>query len=623
MEDKKTEQKEKLSFGRTISNDWYAMKLAGKYSKKFVLGALLMTIFGYLEWVFFDAIFVRRIVDGLSRNESFREIFLFIGLSGVVFAVARCISNYLENVTFPLEMTKLYGKIYAKLYKKASNVELKCYEDADFYNRYTMACDQAVDKIREIALSFFGIFVGAASAVAVFKFMFDIDPYSVLFILAPLIGNFLFGNLKNKAEYKRYKEQAPNDKVLNYVNRTMYLPDYAKELRLFKVFNLLRGQYRKATKNNVDVASKYAFRNAHLNFWRITFTFSIIFEGMMVYGIYLFAVKHSITLAELTVMTSMMVAMTWILIDLFEDIMVVMKDGLFVNNLRGFIEYEEKIPEDQDGLAVEEFTSLEFDHVCFSYKSEETIKDLSFTVRKGEKVALVGHNGAGKTTIIKLLLRLYDPTSGVIRVNGIDIRSYNLRQYRELFATTFQDFAIFGMTVRDNVLMGRSFTEVTGEDGAVTDKSDEVARTALEKAGAWEIVQELPNGLDTIMTKEFDKDGAILSGGQSQKLAVSRTFAQPAPVKIFDEPSSALDPIAEYDLFQNIMKEADGHTLIFISHRLSSVKNCDEVFMLAEGTLIERGSHKELVNRDGEYARMYKKQAMNYLAIDNESEVAI
>lgn len=623
MEDKKTEQKEKLSFGRTISNDWYAMKLAGKYSKKFVLGALLMTIFGYLEWVFFDAIFVRRIVDGLSRNESFREIFLFIGISGVVFAVARCISNYLENVTFPLEMTKLYGKIYAKLYKKAANVELKCYEDADFYNRYTMACDQAVDKIREIVLSFFGIFVGAASAVAVFKFMFDIDPYSVLFILAPLIGNFLFGNLKNKAEYKRYKEQAPNDKVLNYVNRTMYLPDYAKELRLFKVFNLLRGQYRKATKNNVDVASKYAFRNAHLNFWRITFTFSIIFEGMMVYGIYLFAVKHSITLAELTVMTSMMVAMTWILIDLFEDIMVVMKDGLFVNNLRGFIEYEEKIPEDQDGLAVEEFTSLEFDHVCFSYKSEETIKDLSFTVRKGEKVALVGHNGAGKTTIIKLLLRLYDPTSGVIRVNGIDIRSYNLRQYRELFATTFQDFAIFGMTVRDNVLMGRSFTEVTGEDGAVTDKSDEVARTALEKAGAWEIVQELPNGLDTIMTKEFDKDGAILSGGQSQKLAVSRTFAQPAPVKIFDEPSSALDPIAEYDLFQNIMKEADGHTLIFISHRLSSVKNCDEVFMLAEGTLIERGSHKELVNRDGEYARMYKKQAMNYLAIDNESEVAI
>lgn len=623
MEDKKTEQKEKLSFGRTISNDWYAMKLAGKYSKKFVLGALLMTIFGYLEWVFFDAIFVRRIVDGLSRNESFREIFLFIGLSGVVFAVARCISNYLENVTIPLEMTKLYGKIYAKLYKKASNVELKCYEDADFYNRYTMACDQAVDKIREIVLSFFGIFVGAASAVAVFKFMFDIDPYSVLFILAPLIGNFLFGNLKNKAEYKRYKEQAPNDKVLNYVNRTMYLPDYAKELRLFKVFNLLRGQYRKATKNNVDVASKYAFRNAHLNFWRITFTFSIIFEGTMVYGIYLFAVKHSITLAELTVMTSMMVAMTWILIDLFEDIMVVMKDGLFVNNLRGFIEYEEKIPEDQDGLAVEEFTSLEFDHVCFSYKSEETIKDLSFTVRKGEKVALVGHNGAGKTTIIKLLLRLYDPTSGVIRVNGIDIRSYNLRQYRELFATTFQDFAIFGMTVRDNVLMGRSFTEVTGEDGAVTDKSDEVARTALEKAGAWEIVQELPNGLDTIMTKEFDKDGAILSGGQSQKLAVSRTFAQPAPVKIFDEPSSALDPIAEYDLFQNIMKEADGHTLIFISHRLSSVKNCDEVFMLAEGTLIERGSHKELVNRDGEYARMYKKQAMNYLAIDNESEVAI
>lgn len=611
--DKYMETKEKLSFARTISNDWYAIKLGAKYSIKTVIGMFFLAAIGYFEWVFFDAIFVRRIVDGLDQNVNTREIFTFILISGAVFATLGLIYRYIFNVTLPLENTKLFGGIYKQLYQKASNVELRCYEDSEFYNKYTMACDQAVVKISEIIKSFFGIFLGAISAVVVFKFMFDIDPYSVLFILSPLIGNFLFGNLKNKAEFIRYQEQAPNEKVLNYVNRTMYLPDFAKELRLFKVFKLLKRQYREATQKNTDIAGKYAFTNAHLNFWRITLTFSVIFEGMMVYGIYLFAVKGSITLAQLTVMTSMMVAMTWILIGLFDDIMVVMKDGVFVNNLRGFIEYEEKIPEDQDGILPNDgFESLEFDDVCFSYKDEETIRNLSFTVKKGQKIALVGHNGAGKTTIIKLLLRLYDPTSGVIRLNGVDIKEYNLRAYRELFATTFQDFALFGMTVRDNVLMGRTF-----------DNPDEVAKEALKKAGVLEDILALPQGLDTIMTKEFDENGAVLSGGQSQKLAVSRTFAQPAPVKIFDEPSSALDPIAEYDLFKNIMKEAHGHTLIFISHRLSSVKNCDEVLMLEKGTLIERGTHAELAKKDGKYAKMYKRQAMNYLAIDDEREVVL
>lgn len=604
------EKEEKLSFGRTLANDWYALKMGFKYSKPTVFGSMITVTIAYVQWVFIDCIFMRRIVDALDKNESARSIYLFIGITGIIFATLSFLDRYIKNVTFPLEATKLYEGVYTSLYKKAANVELKCYEDSDFYNKYTMACDKAVDKISEIIQSFFGIFLGAAAAVVVFKFMFDIDKFSVLFILAPLIGNFLFGNFKNKAEFKRYKKQAPNDKTLNYVNRTMYLPDFAKELRLFEIFNLLRRQYRTATKDNSKIAVKAAFENAFLNFWRITFTFSIIFEGMMAYGIYLFAVKGSITLAELTVMTSMMVAMTWILIILFQNIMTVMKNGVFINNLRGFMEYKEEIPEDFDGLKAESFETIEFDNVCFSYKDEETIKNLSFTVKNGQKIALVGHNGAGKTTIIKLLLRLYDPTSGVIKLNGIDIKEYNLKSYRELFATTFQDFAIFGMSVRDNVLMGREF-----------DNPDEVAKNALMKTGAWEFISELPEGLDTVMTKEFDEDGAVFSGGQSQKLAVSRTFAQPAPVKIFDEPSSALDPIAEYDLFKNIMKEADGHTLIFISHRLSSVRNCDEVFMLENGTLIEEGTHDSLVKKDGSYAKMYKRQAMNYLALDDEREV--
>lgn len=607
------EKKAKLSLKETLKNDWYAIRLGASISKSMVIHSFFMWLVGYAEWVFFDGIFMRKIVDALDQGVGFRPIFTFILISGLVFCAIAVYENYVDNVVYPLQTNRLYYGIYKKLYDKAKNIELKCYEDSDFYNRYTMAMDGAEVKIAAIIRAFFGVVIGAISTGVVFGLMFEIDHYAVLFIISPLIGNFLFGNLKNKYEFKRYEEQAPNEKVLNYVSRMMYLPDGAKEIRLSNVFSLMKKQYREATKQNVRVAVKYAFANASLNFWRITFTFTVIFEGVLLYAIYRNQVTGSISLAELTIMTSLMVAMTWILIRLFENVMEIMKNGIFINNLRGFLEYKEEIPQDQDGeLPDGEFESLEFRNVSFSYKEEQTIRNLSFVIRKGQKIALVGHNGAGKTTIIKLLLRLYDPTSGVILYNGKDIREYNLKAYRELFATTFQDFQMFGMTIKENVLMGRHY-----------DNEEEQVISALKKAGVYEKVMTLKDGIHTMMTKEFDADGAVLSGGETQKIAVARTFVKEAVMKIFDEPSSALDPIAEFELFQNIMKEGEDHTMLFISHRLSSVKNCDKVFMLEKGHLIEEGTHQELLTANGSYAQMYKKQAMNYLALEKEEEVIL
>lgn len=606
-------KEKKLTFTETIKNDWYALKLGFSVSRSLVVHSFFMRLAGYFEWVFFDAIFLRKIVGTLDENKGFDEIFAFIAVCGLLFGLINLYTNYADNVILPLQTTRLYGGIYRKLYAKARNVELKCYEDSDFYSRYTMAMDGAEAKVSAIITSFWGVLVGAVATVAVFWFMFEIDHLAVLFIICPLVGNFLFGNWRNKFEFRRYQEQAPNDKVLNYVNRAMYLPDYAKEVRLSRIFNLLKEQYHDATQRNVKVAVKYALACAVMNFWRCTFTFTVIFEGVLFYAVYRNLVTGSISLAQLTVMSSLMVAMTWILIRLFEDIMAIMKNGLFINNLRGFLEYKEEIPEDQKGILPEkEFESLVFDNVSFSYKDEETIKNLSFELKKGEIAALVGHNGAGKTTIVKLLLRLYDPSSGVIRVNGRDIREYDLHAYREMFAATFQDFSIMGMTIKENVLMGRHY-----------EKEDELVERSLKRAGIYEKVQSLPKGIHTMMTKEFEEDGAVLSGGESQKLAVARTFAKDSPVKIFDEPSSALDPLAEYELFQNIMKEGQDHTMLFISHRLSSVKSCDKVFMLEGGRLIEEGSHGQLMELGGSYAQMYKKQAMNYLALDEEGEVAL
>ena len=300
-------------------------------------------------------------------------------------------------------------------------------------------------------------------------------------MIFPLLGNFLFGNLKNKFEYMRYQEEVPQDKVLNYVNRVLYLPDYAKELRLSKVYNLLRRQYNDATDKKSKLAGKYAFKIGSMNLLWHFFTFTVMFEGVLLFAIYKNLIVGSMSLASLTVMSSLMVAATWILIGLFNSIMETMKNGLFISNLRNFLEYEEKIPENQEGLLPsEKFESLEFEKVSFSYQEQETIKELSFKITCGQNIALVGHNGAGKTTIIKLMLRLYDPTEGVIRLNGIDIRKYNLSAYRALFATAFQDYQLFGMTIKENVLMGR---HLQNEDALVVD--------VLKKAGIYDKIPSL------------------------------------------------------------------------------------------------------------------------------------
>lgn len=607
------QRKKKSRLGGTWKNSWYAIRLAYSMSRSRVVNALLTKFFFYFEWVFFSAFFLRNIVAALDKDSEPGTIFTFIFGCGALFFCINLYNNYTENVTFPLEGTRLYYGIYRKLYAKAKNVELRCYEDSDFYNRYTMAMDNAGDKVTVIIDSVCGIVTGFLAFVTVFYTMFEIDPLSVLFILSPLAGNFIFGNWKNKLEFRRYQENVPNDKVLNYANRVMYLSDYAKEIRLSNVFNLMRKQYAEATQRNREIAKKYAFRIAVADFFRMEFCFTVMFEGVLLYAIYKNLVKGSISLAELTVMSSIMVSATWILIGLFENIMETVKNGLFIQNLRDFLEYEEKIPETQDGIMPSEsFESIEFEHVSFSYKEETTIKDLSFKIHNGESVALVGHNGAGKSTIIKLLLRLYDPTEGIIRLNGIDIREYNLRAYRRLFATAFQDFKLMGMTVKDNVLMGTH-----------PEREEELVLEALKKAGIYDRIMALPKGIHTMMTKEFDEEGAVLSGGESQKLAVARAFVKASPVRIFDEPSSALDPIAEYELFNSIMKDGQEHTMIFISHRLSSVKNANRVFMLEKGQIIEEGTHRELMERNGSYAQMYQKQAMNYLAVDTVEGVTL
>ena len=600
----------KLRKSRAVANNLFAMNLLGKICPSMVVHKCISCFLGYFEWLFYSAFFMRYVIDSLSNGDSFRKIMVFVVIVASVEGLMALYDRVLVGRIFPVNQAVINRGLYRKLFRKSRNVELSCFEDSDFYDRYTLAMERADERLITTVEAAFKVVFGAIASICAFKFMYDVDKISVLFVILPVIGNFVFNRRISHLDYARNRDMAPHNRRIAYINRVMYLPEYAKEMRLTGVFALMRKQYREAITGVADVTKKYTKKAAVLHWLYVMFTFTFIFEGLLIYGAYRTLVSRSMTLAQLSVITSMMVSTTWILIGFTESLTALFKNGLFVEYLRTFLEYKERIPEDADGADPgTEIQSIEFKNVSFSYKDKEVIKNLSMEFRGGKTYALVGHNGAGKTTLIKLLLRFYDPTEGQILLNGRDIREYNLRKYRALFATAFQDHRMFSMTVAENVIMG---------ENVPAEEREEKVNEALRLAGAYDKVMSLPKGINTILTREFDDEGAMLSGGEFQKIVVARAFVRECPFKVFDEPSSALDPIAEAQLFDNIYESCRKNTLVFISHRLSSVQNADWVYLLADGTVKEEGTHRKLMEKKGLYADMYTKQAKNYLAVSSD-----
>lgn len=598
-----------------VRNNIYALRLVWKMCPRRVVHMALARLLYYFGWLFYSAFFMRYVINALQTGETFRAIMIFIGITIAVFASMALYNSFIQGSVKPATDAEINKKLYQKLFKKSRNVELECFENSDFYDKYTLAMKNADTRLVETVDMLFGLLFGFIASICAFIFMFQVDRLSVAFILLPIIGNFFFRILNSRIDYKRNKEMAPHNRRIDYINRIMYLKDYAKEIRLTNIFNLLKRQYTDAITGVADVTKKFVWKSAFLHWFYVMFTFTFIFEGLLIYGAYRTLVSETMTLPQLAVLTSMMVSTTWILIGFTDSVTASFKNGLFVDYLRTFLEYEEKIPEDYDGDDPgTEIESLEFRNVSFAYKDDVVLSNLNMKFDGGKTYALVGHNGAGKSTLIKLLLRFYDPTEGEILLNGRNIKEYNLQKYRSLFATAFQDNRMFSMSVADNVTLGEDIP---------ADQREQIVVDALKLSGVYDKVMSLPNGIDTTLTREFDDSGAVLSGGEFQKIVVSRAFARQCPIKVFDEPSSALDPIAEYKLFDNILKACRKNTLLFISHRLSSVQNADHVFLLENGQVREEGTHRELMKKKGIYADMYQKQAENYLADKSKQKEGI
>ena len=583
---------------RTFSSCKFALEVGWKISRKRVILEFLQWILFHVDWLIVSCVLIRFILDMAMKRTSFEKMMLYVWSVVALEALLEIYSRFFETYIKPVTDVKLYDGINTMLYDKACQVDMRCFEDSEFYNEYMMAVSQAHIKLPETLQGVCQILARFVAMIVGTVIIYQIDRLAVLFVIFPILGNFVFYGILNSRIFRMEKENIVFQRMADYVNRTIHLGEYAKEIRMTNVFRLLKKQYDGAVSAIRKVIGQYSLGNMIL-FWLFQyFTFTLLQEGAVLYAGYRVLVSGTMVFAQMAVIQTTMNSNTWTLIGFADSVMNIVKNSLYLEQTRHFLEYEPAIPEDQEGLLPKlPIQNVEFEHVSFGYKEGAyVLKDINFKIEGNQSIALAGYNGAGKSTMMKLLMRLYDPSEGRILVNGIDIREYQVRAYRDLFAAAFQNGRIFANTIEENILMGRH-TEV--------EKDHEKVQRALKLADIFEEVENQP-------LQEFSKEGVVFSGGQNQKILAARAFAKDSPIAVFDEPSSALDPLAEHHLFENIREYGRDRILFFISHRLSSVRDADLVFYLKNGRIQERGSHIELMSRNGEYASLYRLQAENY-----------
>ncbi len=602
--DKKPRQKASV----VLKNNLFLLKLMIKASPAFVIIPALDAIRGQLSIFFEHTVGIGYVLEAAEKGYPFERVAAVIFILAVSITIGMLFTVFSGDYIMEKERPKVKEKIKIMLYEKASKVDLSCYDDPEFYNSQVLALsevDNQIDKVEGLVIN---VLSGLSAFISNGIYFIVKDKPSILFVIISFIMSYVFNQMFIKVNYKARIERNPSERKRTYIERIFYLNDYAKEIRMNPdVAGIMYGRFDKASEEIIDVDKKYARKRFFIEFVRTHIANFFVCDTLYItYLILMVVVTKNISISTLAILYNSFGRLKHSMNVFTETYPASCETSLYIQKIRDFLNTKPKIVSEGNIEASKEAKRIDLENVSFSYKPDtpSVINDMSLFIKPGRKIALVGYNGAGKTTLVKLLMRLYDPTSGTIRADGEDIRNYDLESYRDSIGAVFQDFNIFAGSVKENVVL------------APLDNCDEdkIVRS-LKDSGLYDRTLTLSSGLDTMLTTEFDDEGLNLSGGESQKLAISRVFYKDAGLMILDEPSSALDPIAEYQLNHAMLGATGDKTVIFISHRLSTTRIANHIFMLEDGRIVEEGNHEQLLAMNGKYAAMWKAQAGAYIEV--------
>lgn len=551
--------------------------------------------------------FIKYIYECIENHVDFQKLFIMVSVFCVFHIGVHILSAY-NNYMEKISTMRIYRHIFQKIIQKAKKIGINQYENPKFYDEFSRALDEALEQgMGGLFLTAWGVGCIVRAMVAM-GILVTVDVMLLVFVIPPLLGSLYFGLRESGEEFAARREETVGKRKMEYAKRVFYEKKYAGELRLYPMAKVLFGLHKEGYLERYE---KNQIHQRRIAVYKVLET--LLFAGILSFGSYLYITYRlklggRTSVAAYVAMVSAVGYIVTCISDALGHFSQAGKLCMYMKCIRDFMDCPVEGTVKDAIMPEGNMGDISFDHVSYHYDGSDQmiIKDLNLKIRQGEHIALVGENGAGKTTLMKLLMGLYPVSSGSILVGGQNISQYDPEAYRDQFGTVFQDFQIFSLPLCENVLMKSPETE----------EERQIVVDALKKAQFGEVLQKMPKGIDTFLTKEFDENGFVCSGGQAQKIAIARVFAKDPQVVILDEPSSALDPIAEYSMYCNMMEAAKGKTVFFISHRMSSARMADRILFLEHGHIVEQGSHEELIKKNGRYAEMFHLQAQNYQKVN-------
>ena len=545
------------------------------------------------------------LVTTVSSDESLQRIIFWVALE-FGYLLLRNLINTAYNAIISISGEKVSNHIKVKIITKAKSIDVSQFDLPEFYEKFENASREASFRPIQILSTTFSMISSIISIASFIVALFVLSPFAPLIIIAFSLPAAIIKFVYSRKNFLYIRRRSKERRHMEYFSQIMTNKDMVKEIRIFNLSDTFINKFKETFNIYFRGLKKLVVQE---NIWH---TIIAVVNGFVNSALFLF-VGYQVLYGDLTVgdysfYSGSLTSIIGCVGTIVASTATIYQGTLFIDNMIEFNKLETKIIPIQDPpLEIKRHIGheIEFRDVCFSYpgSDKQVLNNVSFVLKPGSTTVLVGLNGAGKTTIIKLLTRLYDPTSGTILLDGEDIRKYDLAELYKIFGTIFQDFGKYAVTAEENIYYGNVNSEI----------DEERIRSSAQSSGAAAFIESWENQYKTPLMKYFEENGTELSIGQWQKLSVARAFYSDSDIMILDEPTASLDAIAEQQIFQQFEKLTEGKTSIFVSHRLSSATTADNIIVLEYGRVVEEGNHKELMQLGGKYYELFSTQAKRYL----------